>query len=346
MSRSSIFSFDTLKLDRKLPAGLLVCVAVLLVVEFGLARQDWTWGWIAQSPSGIFDAIETQLIEPAEGLQVVVMGSSRIQDGVSPRGLEKELGLPEGSAISLAMTSGRPFDALMLYERHREKFSKARVLVMEVAEFQFNGGFSPSERERRFATLDQRLSLYDPQNTRSMLAGWVWRTYDAQGPLRRLIKSAVKKPVTKLALTEDGRINWRNKTLEEGPETIDAAPSVHKMYHRFYMSQARLENLHKLVELAREDGLDVMLVQMPVRDSFVDIVEKKHADDYAAFVAATDKVPGVRLHRWVRGSELGLKPTDYYDYGHVTNRGSRAITTALGQKIKADFPGAFKAAKP
>ncbi len=347
MSHFSIFSFETLKLDRKVPAALLLSLALLLAVEFGLARQDWVWGWIAQSPSGIFDAIEQQLIIPARDPAVIIMGSSRVQGAAGPRILEQALDLPNGSVLNLAMTSGRPFDALMLYERNRDKLSKARVLVFEVAEFQFNGGFSPSERERRFATLDQRLSLYDSRNTLDMTVGWVWRTYDAQGPLRRLLKSAVSPPITELKITEDGCVDWRTETLERGPLDYDVAPEVKSMYHRFSLSQARVDNLRRLIELAQADGLKVILIQTPVRDTFVDLVNASHAEQYASYVQATDNLtPGLPVQRWWRASELGIAPTDYYDYGHLTRSGTRIFTLALADRLKTLAPEALRPPSP
>ena len=93
----NVFSLQTYRPGGLRPWGALLAVALLLAVEFGLARRDWIWGWWPRSESGVIDAIETQVIAQSDAPSVLFLGSSRVRDAVSPREVEKQLGLKRGA---------------------------------------------------------------------------------------------------------------------------------------------------------------------------------------------------------------------------------------------------------
>ncbi len=148
MSRSSTSSSNTGGRHSVVPKGALFAVVILLAVEVGIARQDWLWDLVLASPSGNITALEEQVNQGADPT-VVVMGSSRVRDGISPRQLETELNLHEGSVLNLAVTNGSTFDALTIYRRNRDTLSKAKLLIVGIEDRTYNAGWPPHDRDRR-----------------------------------------------------------------------------------------------------------------------------------------------------------------------------------------------------
>jgi hypothetical protein len=311
-----------------------LALAILLAVEFGLARQDWVWSWVPASNSGVVDAMESQVIAQAPAPQVLLMGSSRIRDGVAPRLLEQELGLPEGSALNLGLTRGTPYDAALLYRRNRDRFRGADLLVVGVEDWSFNAALSPNERYRRFASLPQRVGVYDEDWTRSLVAGWFWRTYDAQGPLRRLLKSAVKGRKSKLPLAEDGRVKWRAKEKEVGPAQVDVSLDLKRFYRGYTRRQGLEDQLRDLVAMAREDDTQVILVQVPLRDAYLEQARQEYPEGLALYREALASFEGVPQEIWWGSSALGIQQDWFYDYGHLTPPGAAVFTAALAERVR------------
>ena len=112
------------------------------------------------------------------------------------------------------MTNGSAFDALTIYRRNRSTLSHAKILVVGIEDRTFNAGWAPNDRDRRYMTLRERIGPYDRDHTLSLVAGWVWRTYDARGPLQGAIKSMIKGQKKTLPITEDGRVKWRDDEVE------------------------------------------------------------------------------------------------------------------------------------
>lgn len=318
---------------RRWPRGLAVAVALLAVVEIGGARQTWLWAYVPDSQTGIIDALESQVIAPAPPPLVVLMGSSRMRDAVAPRVLEVELGLPAGAVLNLGVTAGTPFDALTLYRRNREKLGRARAVVVGIEDWHFNAGLDPNERDRRYMSWSERWHGFRGEATLSLAAGWIWRTYDAQGPLRRLARALVRGRDAALPIAPDGRVRWRKIERDEGPETTDVAAQIERTYRRFTPGRLRVDALERLISLAREDGVRVFVVQLPWRDAYVDYAEAHHAAAFAAARRMAEGIEGADVVLYDRASALGIPARHFYDYGHLTPPGARVMTRRLAEVI-------------
>ena len=135
-----------------------MAVTLLTVFEFAVARADWFWGWIPFSQVGVIDALERQVLPKSEPL-ILFMGSSRVRDAIAPRTLEKRLRLPRGSVLNVGLTMGTPFDAKILYERNRDKLSRAQLVFFGVEPFQLDVHNRPTERILRYGSLSDRLKF-------------------------------------------------------------------------------------------------------------------------------------------------------------------------------------------
>jgi hypothetical protein len=134
MSRSSIFSFRTLQPWTRWPAGFITCIVVLVSVEIFVARSDWVVTRYPASTLGAFYAVETEVIRDADPA-IICLGNSRLRDALAPRVLERELGMAEGAVLNLSLTTGRPFDARILYRRNRAVLRHAELMILD---FEYN----------------------------------------------------------------------------------------------------------------------------------------------------------------------------------------------------------------
>lgn len=346
---SSIFSFDNLTLAGYDPRAILFALLLLAVFDVAVARQDWIWSHVPRSQAGIVDALESKVIARADEPVVLFMGSSRMRDAVIPSLAAQQLGLPPGSVLNLGLNAGTPFDALVLYRRNRAQLRRARVLVFGVEDWYLNAGMPPNERDRRFASLSERLGVFTPDQTASMLLGWTWGAYDARGALHRYVSRLGYDAAPELAIAADGRIQWRESEEHTGPEEVSVEGDLNWMYQRYTPKRGRMDHLRTLIDMAKEDGLQVVIVQIPWRDSYVNRLEEKYPDamkHYRQTIAAfTGSLPDVSTDIVERASTLNIPPTHYYDYGHLTINGAQTMTTHLVEMLRKRFAQALTPAE-
>ncbi len=326
---------DQPSVRRARPRGLLVALGVLAAVEC-FVRTELPWAWETATPSGVVDGIEQKIIAKSPDPTVLILGSSRARDGILPRQLEQALHLPPGAALNLGITGGTPFDALTLYRRNRAKLRRAKLLVFAVEDWHMNARFPPGTLDRRFATLEERWHTFDGESTVSLVAGWVWRTYDAQEPLRNFAVSLIRGR-RQLRVTDDLRISWRDKDLEQGPAHVAPERWLQRFYGDFELGRGRFDQLNQLLQLATSDGLQVLVVRLPWRDAYVNAVQARYASAFAQTTQLTRTLPA-KLVLFERCSSLGIADQDYYDYGHLALRGARLMTDVLASRIREDFP--------
>ena len=323
---------------KAIPKGVLIAVLLLLVVEFAVARQEWPWRFEPRSSSGIVDALETQVIEPAPDPAVIVLGSSRIRDAIAPRALEENLDLDEGTVLNLGLTGGNLFDALSLYERNRIKLGEAEIAVIGVELGDFVSDPGVSNRVRRFATLEDRLA-WPGEGRASLLIGSVWRTYDAREPIRGVITSPLRDNQSELPISEDGRVVWR-EPVAEGPEEIDDVGVADGFFGEDDPGAGHAASLEELIGLLTEDGVQVLIVYLPVRDSFADVID----DEYPHLMAGLkDQLQAFNQSANVLVIERAslvprLLPIHFYDYGHATNVGGLVLSDYYGNVLRDRFP--------
>ncbi|MCB9549894.1 MAG: hypothetical protein H6706_29150 [Myxococcales bacterium] len=310
-----------------------LCLALLLLVELGVARPDWLWRLVPRSGAGIVDVLETRVIARAEAPQIIVMGSSRVRDALSPRDLERALRLPTGAVLNLGLTSGTPFDAVTLYRRNRAKLRTARLLLVGLEDWYLNGAMAPTERDRRFADLSERWSDWDGELRLSLLLGYVWRTYDARDVIRETLQALARRRVRDVPLAPDGRLLWRADEPQTGPVDVDVLAELDGFFRDDRPGLGRRAQLARLIALAQADGLEVRLLRVPWRDAYLDARHTRHPAADARWRAWIDSLTPPPLGA-ERASAVGLLPTDFVDYGHLAGRGATLFASLIADQLR------------
>ena len=345
MQRSSIFSFESLPelgLDRaRAPWGLAFALVLLALVEFGLARRDFIWSWVPHSDTGIVDVIEREVLhEDEEGQppRVLFFGNSRARDGIAPRLLETRLRLPEGSVMNLSLTRGTPFDAEMLYRRNRELLRHADIAFLGVDVIQLDGALPLNERVRRFASLSDRLFRFEGSERIELLVGWLWRSYDARDALRRLIKTAWKDKPQGVPIGPDGRVQWRTAGVNRAASRRSMRSYARLHFRKYESSASRRGHLMDFVELLESDGIEVIIVQVPVRSDYASQVRRRYPSAMTRYEDDVRSVVGDRqTFMWWDSEFVGLQKTHFHDYGHLKDTGTGIFTRKIADWLREEY---------
>lgn len=329
----------SLSLSGLRPWGALLALVLVATFDLFVARGDWVWRWSPLTDGGSFSALDERVLPNVSSPEIVVFGSSRTRDAVPPRELEAQMGLRNGAVINLSLGAGTPSDALWLYRRHRDRLRTARVLVMGVNDWYFNSNMPPNERDRRFATAQERFEGFGRWHVPELLLGRVWRTVDVRQNLKfrlaRLGRAEMPPP-----LAEDGRATWRTtESLDaRGPEFADAGREAAKFLENFEFGGIRSRHLRDLIALAREDGMRVVLVEFPLRHRYLERAEGEFRESFGRYREALqdlhDPAGGVTVRVFGRAADLGIDETLLYDYGHLTPLGAREFLPHLAELLR------------
>lgn len=329
------------------PWGALFALVLLAAVEFGFARQTWLWAAFPKSPSGIVDVMEEQVLAPADDPVIVILGNSRTRDAVVPAIVEDGLGLPRRAVLNMSLTAGEPFDSYVLYKRNREKLRRASLIVLAVEEWQLQDSREISERYRRFAALRDRIRYPDRRLKSSLVAGWLWRTFDARKPIGRFIKELILRTDRSAPIGEDGRVVWRVDDPEVGPEEVDLTADLERTYCDFrperMMNSLGFKYLERTIHMAEQDGLAVALISPPYRDAFAEAREEYCGEDAdevfrRAIWLLAGEHQGVRVLLNERASVLGIPDVYYLDYGHMLEHGAEIYSHLLANWLRETYP--------
>ena len=310
--------------------GLWGCLALLLAFELGVARQDWFWRLAGVR---IVEDLEDLVVAPAPTPRVVVLGSSRLQFGIAPRVLEDALNLPVGSCLNLAMGGGTSFDALLMYRRNRDKLSRAQLAVIGIEDWYYNGGYPPNPRDARFASLRERWEEYPGPARPELLFNWLWQTSAIQTAAQIWMEQVHAGAVARLQ--PDGRFVVDHP--EEGADPHNAALMISRFYANYSFAMGRHHQLQRLIDLCRSDGLQVMVVQMPLRDEYVELAERDYAAAWEAYRRTALTLTDADVVLFPKLSELGLSQDTLYDYGHAANDGAAPDTRLVAEHLREHF---------
>jgi hypothetical protein len=323
-SPSSIFSFDTLQVRWGVPRGLLTAIFLLGVLDFGLSRADWPYRKYPDSYVGTFLAQEEVLRRDPLPPRIIILGNSRSKCGLLSQEMEHLLGLPNGAVLNLSIESGDHYDNYMFQKRNRQLMKSARLLIYAVDVYEWNANFPLSERFHHFAGLTDRLNL---EPSVPSLFGWFFRTEEKaalyQAIFRRIEGWILGAPrLTSQVEAADHPGNQPKSPAPLGP--VDGRVSF--WYKNFRLSPKRQALLQQVVGAAREDGQQVVIVQLPFRDEYMDEVFRARASDYNAYQQSIRKLDGVDIRLFETASACGLEPADFQDWDHLDTIGAEKFT--------------------
>lgn len=335
---------------RTIPWVLIGVLAILLALEIGVFRQRWFWAAEPRSDVGIYYVLEDMVRSTKVKPKIILFGDSRMRSGVDAFLLERELGLKRGEVMNLALTAGTPWDAKLFLTRNPGLLDSARLVLYQPSDWQFNENFPPGNRVKRFATLKERTAYKKFETASELLADFFVQTIAAKdvfkGHIRRLGSYVVKTLLRKrtqappLIDTLSGRIHWRIKEEDVGPDTVDINLDISSFYKDFKYSERVEDDLEKVIAAAKSKGVRVVFVDIPVRDVYMSEAISKYPRFYNEY---NQKIHGLsRLYDVVflgdsnTKTQAGIAENYFYDYGHLTLKGELEFTLWLVKAIRSD----------
>ena len=312
--------------------ALLLCLGILLLLEFGVARRDWVWRLDPRRPVGILLAVEDEIIRPAGDVRVAALGSSVLRDALLPRVFEEAAGLPVGSVLNTSLPNATPFDFVLIYERNRQVFAGAELLLVGIEDWFFYEELGVSARYHRWATLADRFADYSGAKRLQLTVSWLWKTYAARQAFALDGLSAALQGERAEVIGDDGRTKWRPEEHALGTDTFDLGPYEFRLRERRWRDRP-LRYLARLLELAGEDGVPVVIVRMPMRATAFRLRGQVDAEAelrlQSALATVRDAGVPSRLLDLPTGATVGLQDRHFLDERHLGTRGAEIFSRYL-----------------
>ena len=312
--------------------ALLLSTAILLVLEFGIARTDWVWRLDPRRPVGIMLAVEEEIVAPSTDPRVVILGSSVMRDAVLPGVFEGAAGLPGGSVLNTSLPNATPFDFVVFYERNREALRGTRLLIVGVEDWYFYEEPSVSERYHRWASLGDRWSDYRGSERLPLLVSWIWKTYAARQAFALDGLAAAARGERADVIGDDRRVQWRPRDEQLGADDFDLAPYEARLRGRQWRDR-QSGYLVELVGLAAADNLPVVIVRMPMRRAAfrlrtqIDPGAESRLQGVFAEVQQVEAPSGIL--DLPSGETAGLEDRYFLDERHLGTRGAEMFSRFL-----------------
>lgn len=342
----SIFSFNTLNIQWKIPRCVLVALICICGVEILFARTDFFWKRVPKSDVTTFLDMEEYIIPKKLKPAVLIFGSSRARGAFLPTVMEQQMDLSRGQVLNFGMggnTRARLFDAFKIYQRNRDILGKADIMIIEISPGIFNSIHPPTTSElfRYLMSFSDWLE-YKGQARLSLLRSSVFKLPDVFPYIREYIKywllnKHVPRPV---GIDKYGRLALV-RIADDYAEYIEREDVLKDIIYRYEFPYKYSEicegYLKKLVSMANEDGVRVYIIQIPYPEKFIQIYKRHPKSQYGLYTknvsnAVEDLVDSIQF--WEAASEVGLSNKDYRDVEHLNTGGAIKWTTFFVQWLK------------
>ena len=143
----------------------------------------------------------------------------------------------------------------------------------------------------------------------------------------------------------EDRVVWRSaaNVRDVGPATTDVDAAIDHVMESFSPGPGYEHSLRALLRFAREDGVRTMLVQLPLRERYMERLRERFptmvpfVTERARGVAAET---GAEVELFGGAAALGIPDDRFYDYGHFTEDGCRRMnevwTARLGPVLRRE----------
>jgi hypothetical protein len=290
-------------------------------------------------------------------VSIALLGDSRMQSALAPRVMERELNLPPGGVVSLAITSGVPSDALAIYREHRDRLAGAQLIIFGVNEWHFNTAAVAGDdnaRDARFrarSNLGDRLEFPKLSHVPDLFLGYFWTWWDMRPTLALAANCMVARgdprarpvqlddlgrpaqPETLAAFffgLEDSRL------VELGLERPVEETSG-QLLATYQLWSYEVDALRDLARQVTADGPRFLLIRLPLAASYNAAVAARYPRQEESWLTAVrEGVPETPLIDLRDPAPWNLvEQREFWDYGHYTRHGSVSFSEQFARWLRA-----------
>lgn len=315
---------------------IIVVVVILLAVEL-LVRNDFFYELgsytPAQEPVEIFDFGFELVSEP----EVIILGNSLTRNAISIFETTELAASEKHFLLNLSQSGGTMTDQLWLYQMYREKFQHADILVIGIDFRSFDDSASSvpeiSSRFRRYASLSQRMEIDDWSDRTRLLVGGVWKTWDSREEINDYMWDMYARRFPRTGepvIDELGRIALRGSMGSTDADDIVAGAATNYIFAKGIQFEAFAE----LVRIAKEDSLNIILLDAPATNVYLDQVGINIGDEVHKLYDAIEKESGTSIIQIrLTSSDCPTIGDCFIDYGHMNANGSRIYSGLLVEHL-------------
>jgi hypothetical protein len=192
------------------------------------------------------------------------------------------------------------------------------------------------------APLSDRMQLPEPPRNALVLDGIFQQRVKipiAMQNLSRLFSgksSSLSLYVDEIGQVRDKDDAGRTRTPEELER--DAAQLTHLHYNRFRQSPVLAGHLADFVQCLRQDGAQVLLVELPNRSVYRERIRLDHEAEFESHLTLAREIAQrmeVLFLYYDRPEDCDLRDEMFADYGHLKQEGARAFSTFFLKELLA-----------
>jgi len=313
----------------------------LAILDGSVSRREWPYHWLyAHGEWGYVEhylQTERAISEYETEPRIVIFGDSHAAQGIFAPILAKELNLPASSVINAGVGGGTIYDCVLFEKRNLRRLQQAPLIIYCVDIGYFKNGNSGSGFQfGHFANLSDRLTWSpSPYN---LLVG-VFRTVDKQLLFKTLLETV--KRTARNYLSPPSRLA---APVIDKREAYNTRERVDAWCATFELSLTELAQFKQLLSRRKNDGQQVLLLQVPCRADFMRELSERYSTKYAAYKNAIRQM-GEPYLLCEDASICGLQDHDFRDCDHLAHRGAFKFASFLGDWLKRRHPDLVAAAQ-
>ena len=327
---------------RRLLAALAWCALLLLGCRFALGA--WGPDVVRPGVQGVALWLQSPAANPVE---VLAMGSSRMQTAFAPAVWEEQNALGPGAAANVALVAATFWENLQMLRMAGGLPASTRLVLIEVPRWNFNANRRHAITKqpahlpgwlRVAAPLRDRLAVDKPLDRLRLLGDWLWPVYQRR-PLWSWIKR-VTQPIVAEPWLPPATGHWDPDLRRHAGQrqALRAQTIVKDHFHDARMAGFAKRNLELLIDEVHASGARAVLVRIPLRNRYL-VEAIRDPDARATLVAANHFVaslaaPDVLLAQCRMARDCGLGPDAFTDYGHMSRLGATEFTRWLSDRIQ------------
>jgi len=327
----------------------LLLLALLLVGLDGLLRvgiEPWVYADKVAAPSVLWRLALYHATAPPD---VLIMGSSRVQLGLSPVLMGQTLtqaGLPPTRILNLGLKLGTPQANLWLLKNVIRADKQPKVIIYGAAEYEFNANIGlPHDYDytNELATLaDYGAAFPDPRQRIDAQLGFLlgrasylvryhqairdeWEASDALPPTTN---AAGLPPDPYGFVPSEILMNAASNGRMRG-EYVDAPGWG--LLRDYQVGGQGVARFAEFLHLAQARGIRVILVNMPIARVHETFLAPAAYASYRAYLQATAARYGLAYYDYNR-HELWPEPQDWQDTNHLNSWGAAKFSPLLARE--------------
>ncbi|MFZ5569866.1 MAG: hypothetical protein ACOZF0_05655 [Thermodesulfobacteriota bacterium] len=348
-SRSSIFSFDTLVGFPRPNRVFFLAFALLAGIGFLIS---WNRVYLESiSPRSLLTPISSFLRNQYTGrAKIIFLGSSRFVSCIKTDTFAQLGNIDPSSVLNLSMDSGSFWEALVLCRENPSLLESASLAVINIEPWMFNRNLlhpvyaKPHEFEPHFYTwaeFREKMEIPDWKTRAGLLLDLLWPLSEKRNFVdwcRGVSAMAHAAPPPAYLITPT--YHYSETALRARLNDPRFHPQVITAYHLhdYTFSEQKADYLRRLVQILREKGIRVLLVQPPMHRVYMAAIYQQ--PDYLAeyrkmlsYIHAMESAQ-IRSIIWETPEDCGLDETVFIDYGHFNLVGARLFTEKLYLEMK------------